>query len=122
MFNVDNYESFVQIQSEAETNPETDSLCPERFLGTLEGYPLYEKGFEPTVCDNEKKMSDLVTIIFDFTDDIYSNNFQETKDMLKATSSNFIGVKVVAITDNYEKFSGPKDPQISFIETKRKKS
>ena len=110
----------IKIDPESESGPTKNSLCPERFLGTLEGYPLYEHGFEPTDCANEKKLGDLVTVVFDFTDKIYDGNEQLMRRVLDAANANFKRIKIAAIATSSNRVSAVHYPNVNFISTTRK--
>lgn len=109
----------INLDPENEIGAPKHSLCPERFLGTLEGFPLYEHGFESTDCGDEKKLNELVTVVFDLTDQIYDSNEQLMRRVLDAANAHFDGIKIVAIIASSVQFSSARYPHVNFVSTTR---
>lgn len=68
------------------------SVCHEEYLGTLEGYPLYETGFETVNCSYAPDLGKVVTLLFN----VVGYKREEAEELVMGAINTFPGVDVIA--------------------------
>eukprot|EP00095_Tigriopus_kingsejongensis_P001225 maker-scaffold160_size295910-snap-gene-0.7 protein:Tk01225 transcript:maker-scaffold160_size295910-snap-gene-0.7-mRNA-1 annotation:"predicted protein" len=87
-----------------ETERELISTCPEAFMGTTFGYPLYDVGFQTLECGKRVLIEDLVTFIIDGH---WNKIGEHLPTILTGLKAHFSSVSVVIVRPNDSKGHDP---------------